>query len=100
MTAHTTLALLVATNLALQLFDGIATYIGWVHFGEMNPILRRGFEVWGAGPTLLTAKTLAIALIIVLARAPHRTLASAGLTLTLIAYVALSFVPWTSRLMG
>lgn len=100
MKGHSTLALLVVINLALQLFDGVATYIGWIQYGEMNPILRRGFDLWGAGPTLLTAKTLAIALVIAIARTPKRTLASAGLVLTLTVYFALSFVPWTSRLLG
>lgn len=98
MPAPTTLGILVATNLALQLFDGVATYVGWEQHGEMNPLLRHGFEIWGAGPTLLTAKLIAAALVVALARVPQRTLATAALGLTLSAYLGLSFVPWMSRL--
>ncbi len=94
------LAILVALNLALQLFDGVATYVGWERHGEMNPILSAGFEQIGAGPTLLIAKSFAIALVIVIAMTPRRSLATLGLALTFTAYTAFSFVPWSQRLFG
>ena len=54
------LPVLLGLNLALQLFDGAATYIGWEEHGEMNPILAAGFASFGAGPTLLVAKSPAL----------------------------------------
>jgi hypothetical protein len=98
MQGRLTLAILVAVNLALQLFDGVATYIGWEQHGEMNPILAAGFARFGAGPTLLIAKLLAMMFVLVLASTPRRTLATIGLTITFTAYTALSLVPWAQRL--
>ena len=92
------LAVLVVLNLALQLFDGVATYVGWQQHGEMNPILSAGFDRFGAGATLFVAKAIAIMFVLVLATTPRRSLAIAGLALTLTAYTAFSFVPWAQRL--
>ena len=92
------IAILVVLNLALQLFDGIATYIGWQQHGEMNPILSAGFDHFGAGPTLFVAKATAILFVFVLASTPRRSLATGGLALTLTAYTVFSFVPWAQRL--
>lgn len=92
------IVLLIILNLALQLFDGIATYVGWQRFGEANPLLRAGFDAWGAGTTLVIAKILAVALILVLARAGRPALVGVGLSFTLVAYAALSLVPWAFRL--
>lgn len=92
------IASLVALNLALQFFDGIATYVGWERHGEMNPILSAGFAHVGAGPTLLVAKSIAIMLVLMLAMLPRRGLAFIGLAITCTAYTAFSFVPWAQRL--
>jgi hypothetical protein len=94
------LAFLVAMNVFLQVFDGVATYIGWQEHGEMNPILSAGFAHFGAGPTLLAAKLLAIGFVLVLAMTPRRALATIGLAITFTAYTALSLVPWAQRLFG
>jgi uncharacterized protein DUF5658 len=88
------IAVLVALNVALQVFDGVATYLGWTRFGEGNPFLRAGFETWGAGPTLLLAKLLSVALVLSVARVPRRTLVGLALTLTLGVYATLSCLPW------
>lgn len=96
----TRLAILVAANLGLQLFDGFATYVGWEQHGEMNPLLRAGFDRFGAGPTLVAAKALAIVLVIALAASPRRRLAMTGLALTLMAYTTFSLLPWAQRLFG
>ena len=90
-----TLVVLIALNLALQLFDGIATYVGWQHFGEANPLLRTGFDLWGAGPTLVVAKGAAAILILMLGCAGRPVLVSIGLSFTLVAYTALSLIPWS-----
>ena len=92
------IVLLIILNLALQIFDGIATYVGWQRFGEANPLLRAGFEVWGAGVTLVVAKIAAVALILMLARAGRPALVGVGLSFTLVAYSALSLLPWALRL--
>jgi len=92
------IVLLIILNLALQVFDGVATYVGWQRFGEANPLLRAGFDAWGAGVTLVMAKIVAVALILVLARAGRPALVGVGLSFTLVAYTALSLVPWAFRL--
>ena len=92
------IVLLIILNLALQMFDGVATYVGWQRFGEANPLLRAGFDAWGAGVTLVMAKIVAGALILVLARAGKPALVGVGLSFTLVAYAALSLVPWALRL--
>ena len=92
--------ILVTLNLAVQLFDGIATYIGWERFGEANPLLQAAFLSWGAGPTLLVTKLASVVLVLLLARAPRRNLVGVGLVFTLCAYTALSIVPWSIHLFG
>jgi hypothetical protein len=95
-----TLAFLVFLNLFLQVFDGAATYVGWQEHGEMNPILAAGFRHFGAGPTLVIAKLIAVGFVLVLAATPRRALATTGLAITFTAYTAFSFVPWAQRLFG
>ncbi len=92
------LAFLIGSNLALQVFDGVATYVGWNRFGEANPLLHTAFATWGAGPSLIVAKLTAIALILGLARAGRPALVGAGLSFTMAAYVSLSLIPWSMRL--
>lgn len=89
---------LIGLNLVLQLFDGVATYIGWERYGEANPLLQAAFGAWGAGPTLLIAKGAAVALILMLARADRPRLVGVGLSFTLVAYVSMSLIPWATRL--
>ncbi|MBI3766904.1 MAG: hypothetical protein HY271_00245 [Deltaproteobacteria bacterium] len=92
------MVVLISLNLTVQLFDGIATYIGWQRFGEANPLLQAGFDLWGAVPTLIGAKVVAVTLILVLARAGRPALVGVGLSFTFVAYVSLSLIPWTLRL--
>ena len=92
------IVLLITLNLAVQLFDGVATYVGWERFGEANPLLHAAFGVWGAGPTLVVAKTFAALLILVIARAGRPRLVTVGLAITFVAYLTLSMIPWASRL--
>ena len=94
------LPLLIMMNILMQLFDGVATYVGWEQHGELNPLLRLGFEHIGVLTTLTTAKLTAILLVLFIAKLPRPTLAISGLTITLTAYTALSFVPWTVRFLS
>jgi Domain of unknown function (DUF5658) len=89
---------LVTLNLLLQIFDGVATYLGWQQFGEGNLLLRTCFHAFGALPTLVVAKLTATALILFLACVPHRRAAVVGLGVTLSAYTTLSLIPWSLRL--
>jgi Domain of unknown function (DUF5658) len=100
MRSRGTIVLLALLNVALQIFDGVATYVGWQQHGEMNPILSAGFDRFGAGPTLVAAKLGAMLFVIVLATTPRRRLATIGLAITFTAYTAFSFVPWSQRLFG
>ena len=88
-------AILVTLNLALQIFDGFATYSGWQQWGEGNPLLRAGFETAGAGPTLVATKLGACLLVLFLMRAADRMIVKVGLSLTIAAYTAFSLVPWS-----
>jgi hypothetical protein len=93
-----TLVFLIGSNLALQIFDGVATYIGWHRYGEANPLLHTAFAHFGAGPSLVAAKLMAVTLILMLARAGRPALVGAGLSFTMAAYVSLSLIPWSMRL--
>jgi hypothetical protein len=92
------LAFLIGSNLALQVFDGVATYVGWSRFGEANPLLHTAFTHFGAGPSLVAAKVMAAALILMLARVGRPAVVGAGLSFTMAAYVSLSLIPWSLRL--
>ncbi len=98
MQSSAAIVVLITLNLALQIFDGFATYLGWQRFGEANPLLQAGFAAWGTIPTLVVAKAAAAALILGLARAGRPALVGVGLSFTLVAYVSLSLIPWMSRL--
>jgi hypothetical protein len=97
----TTVNDLVRLNLALQLFDGIATYqglrLGW---SEGNPLLVVGFAYLGAGPTLLIAKLNACALLLLLHRLSHHALVPPVLAFLALAYGAFSFLPWLLKFGG
>jgi len=93
------LPFLVLMNVLLQLFDGAATYVGWEQHGELNPLLRMGFEQLGVEATLIAAKLTAILLVLLIARLPRPTLARIGLTVTLAIYTSLSLVPWSYNLL-
>ena len=89
---------LVLLNVALQIFDGIATYeglrLGW---HEGNPLLVAAFAWIGIGPALLLFKAKACALLMVLHRFSHRPGVPAVLGLLAGAYGMFSLVPWTAK---
>ena len=61
---------LLILNLALQLFDGVATYQGLrLGFREANPLLLSAFDLIGVGPALLLFKAKACGLLVLLHRA-------------------------------
>jgi hypothetical protein len=92
---------LLLLNLALQVFDGIATYeglkLGW---HEGNPLLVTAFAYLGVGPALLLFKAKACALLVILHRFAYRPGVPAVLGLLAGAYGMFSLVPWTAKFVG
>lgn len=86
-------------NLALQAFDGVATYAGLrIGFDEGNPLLAHAMQVFGPGSTLIVAKVTACALLGVLWVHRRSPLALPGFALTAAVYVTCSFGPWSAAL--
>lgn len=89
---------LLILNLALQLFDGVATYQGLrLGLREANPLLVAAFELVGAEPALVLFKAVACGLLVLLRRtAPARVgiLVMRGLAAV---YCVLSLGPWLAK---
>lgn len=86
-------------NLALQAFDGIATYTGMhVGFGEGNPLLAHAMATFGLASTLIVAKGVACLLLGVLWVNRQSRLAMPGFALTATVYVFGSLGPWSVAL--
>lgn len=91
---ETRLHQLFVLNVALQLFDGIATWQGFFRWGEGNPIVELVMASLGVGVALVLVKAKACACLIVLRRCwRHREAYDALLVLAAV-YGACSFVPW------
>ena len=91
---------LFVLNLALQVFDGVATWQGIVHWQEGNPLVRSAMAVLGAEQALLLFKAQACGCLLLLRRSAAPALAGAGLASGAGAYFGLSFVPWMTRLLS
>ncbi len=89
---------LFVLNIALQLFDAVATYQG-IHVGwkEANPILVNAFHLFGVGPTLLLFKAKACGLLFLLSRAERTRLIIPAMSLLAGVYSALSLCPWLAK---
>jgi hypothetical protein len=87
-------------NLALQLFDGVATWQGFAFFGEGNPLLVRLLPYLGIGVTVLLFKVKACGFLVVLRRCWQRREAHAALALLATFYGVFSFTPWMVRLVS
>jgi hypothetical protein len=88
---------LLQLNVALQLFDGVATYHGFATWGEANPLLSGTMATMGALPALLLFMATACGYLILLRRARSPYAAQFGLALTAMAYGMFSFAPWMTR---
>jgi hypothetical protein len=86
---------LFVLNVALQIFDAVATYeglqIGWK---EGNPILVRAFEFFGVLPALLLFKAEACGLLFLLNRNREHRVVGPALMLLAAVYCAMSLFPW------
>ena len=89
---------LLLLNLALQLFDGVATYQG-LRLGvrEANPILVMAFGLIGVGPALLLFKAKACGLLVLLhSTAPKRVGVTVLRGLAAV-YCIFSLGPWLGK---
>jgi hypothetical protein len=94
------LPVLLGCNLALQLFDGLATYHGLkVGYGEGNPIVAAMLAAVGIGPGLFLVKAYACTCIVVIWTLRRRSqLAAPALAATALAYAIGSLGPWSVAL--
>ena len=89
---------LFVLNVALQLFDAVATYQGLrVGVHEGNPILVTAFATFGVVPGLLLFKAKACGFLFLLNR--HHTHRVVTLALSFLAgvYCLVSLVPWLTK---
>jgi len=90
---------LVFLNLALQLFDGVATYVGVRSgFHEANPLVAWAFGHVGTAPALFLFKLHACACLLLLWRLRGSRLAVPALGVSAVVYALCSFAPWTAAL--
>ena len=88
--------MLLALNLALQVWDGCATYYGLsLGIHEGNLFLRACIEYWGVGVTLVGAKSAACVFLLSLYKVAYLSLSQWGLLLTAVSYVVGSVLPWS-----
>jgi hypothetical protein len=90
---------LVCLNLALQVFDGVATYVG-LHAGmaEGNPLLAWALAQLGPASALFIFKLQACACLLLLWRVRRNRLAAPALVLSAAIYVVCSLAPWAAAL--
>ena len=89
---------LLILNLALQMFDGVATYQGLrLGFHEANPILVAAFGFLGVGPALLLFKAKACGLLVLLHRATPARVGVTVLRALAAIYCVLSLGPWLGK---
>ena len=92
---------LLLLNIALQLFDGMATYAG-VRMGvpEANQLLCNSFAMWGVGPSLILFKAFACGLLLLLYRYTAERIGRPALMLPAAVYCLLSLLPWWAKLLS
>ena len=90
---------LVCLNVALQVFDGAATYVG-LHAGmaEGNPLLTWVLGYVGPASALVLFKLEACACLLLLWHVRASKLAGPALVLSAAVYVVCSLVPWAAAL--
>ena len=88
---------LFVLNVALQLFDGIATWQGHFLWGEGNPVLQAMMASLGVGATLIVFKAKACGFLVVLRRCWRYREAYDALVVLATFYTSFSLVPWMAR---
>jgi uncharacterized membrane protein len=90
---------LVLVNFALQLFDGVATYVGLgAGYAEGNPLLVWAFERMGPASALCLFKLEACACLLLVWHLRRSRLAVPALTASAVVYASCSLAPWTAAL--
>jgi hypothetical protein len=86
-------------NVALQVFDGLATYLGLqAGFDEGNPLLAQAMTVVGPVSNLFLAKLGALTCLLWIWQLRRARLATAALVLTAVVYATCSLAPWSGAL--
>ena len=89
---------LLLLNLALQLFDGVATYQGLNNgVREANPILVAAFGLLGVGPALLLFKAKACGLLVLLHRTAPPPVGVTVMRALAAIYCVFSLGPWLGK---
>jgi hypothetical protein len=92
---------LFALNAALQVFDGVVTYIGCsIGMVEGNPMVAYAMECFGLGLGLALTKAAALAFLAALWLLRANRLVPAALVVTASIYLAFSAVPWSISLLN
>jgi hypothetical protein len=90
------ISLLVVMNLALQVWDGLATYYGLSQgVQEGNPLWRSCMEYWGISVTLIGAKSAACVFLAYLREVASLSVSQWGLVLTAVSYGLGSVLSWS-----
>jgi uncharacterized membrane protein len=88
---------LVGVNLALQLFDGVATYVGLrLGFGEGNRLVAWAIGRFGTAEALIALKLYASACVLAVWMLRRSALALPALALTATVYLFGSVAPWAA----
>ena len=89
---------LFVLNVALQLFDAVATYQG-LRLGvrEGNPILVAAFATFGIIPALLLFKAKACGFLFLLNRHHNHRIVAPTLSFLAGVYCVMSLVPWLAK---
>jgi uncharacterized protein DUF5658 len=88
-------------NLALQLFDGVATYQGLrLHWAEGNPFIAGAMPYYGTAVTLLLFKAKACGFLVLLRRLGERQFVYESFVVLATVYGFFSFIPWMSRIVS
>lgn len=89
---------LFVLNIALQLFDAVATYQGLrVGVREGNPILVAAFATLGVVPALLLFKAKACGFLFLLNRHHSHRVVAPALSFLAGVYCVVSLVPWLMK---
>ena len=88
-------------NIALQLFDGMATYAG-VQMGvaEANKLLCSAFVTWGVGRSLILFKAFACGTLVLLYSNTREEMGRPALMLLAVVYCLCSLFPWWAKLVS
>ena len=89
---------LFVLNVALQLFDAVATYEGLrIGVREGNPILVAAFATFGIVPALLLFKAKACGFLFLLNRHHSHRIFAPTLSFLAGVYCVMSLVPWLTK---